>query len=223
MKYLKTLLDRKPELLNKYVTCGIVAANLAVIPLNKFLAHLMTVQGIDLNTQPGQKARQALIDAMNAVEDRESYDKEYDFTWVQKHFDKSREQLKHLNLTRDKYRKLTDLSEFGNSPVDTELNRAIPESTKRETRITEPEPKYDYDKPGVMESALADFRSNGPKELNSDSLKEALNTLKKYAKILEEPEPVTKDISFDKPARKPARAKIVKEFKGLFRRVKDKE
>lgn len=179
MNYFETVLNKKPALLSNYIALGITFSNYAALVLGKFMRHLLVVQGVDPNTQPGARARQALIDAMNAVEDKHDYDKDYDFSWIRNKFQSARDKLSHFNLTKDKFYKLTDLSTFGNAPIDTELNVVAPESTKREIRITAP-----VEESPPTPAAYENIFNEG--KLNSDSLKKALHTLKKYAQELEE-------------------------------------
>ena len=154
MKALTDLLQKHPEVLNKYVSIGFALVDKTVAPINKFMQHLMVVQGIDPNTQPGEKERKALEDMLNNVDDSEEFEENFDFAPALKAFDKTNKKLQHLHLTKEKFKDLTDVSQLGVA-----------------------QPSLQRTKPAKI------FNSEGL--LNSGSLKEALQTLKKYAEELE--------------------------------------
>jgi hypothetical protein len=100
-----------PELLQSYVGAGIAITNFAVAPLTRLLKHLLVIQGIDPNTQPGAKARklfqQAVDESFGGV--RKDYDDDFDFSWVNKKFQQTRGELKDMDLSKEDFMKMTDV------------------------------------------------------------------------------------------------------------------
>src|SRR5271166_4023952 len=157
-RFARTLLNDNPDLLQKYVSTGMSVVGTALVPLNLFMKHLLLIQKIDPNTVPGQKAAKELQAAMDSAFERDhqkEYDEDFDLDWVNKRFEQARKQLRELQLTKEKFLDLTDLSKlpggfklganFGNpSQIDrgyddpeffnqtTEVNRIAPVSEKRE-------------------------------------------------------------------------------------------
>lgn len=110
MNYFDDLLRKNPKLLSKYVTIATTVVYTALAPLNKLMHHVLVVQGIDPNTTPGEKFRREMFSAIDQIEDVEEYDKDYDFSWVERQWKKTAKQLNNLNLTKDRYRELTNLA-----------------------------------------------------------------------------------------------------------------
>ena len=242
-------LKGNPELLSKYVSIGFTLVDKTVAPLNKLMQHLLEVQGIDPATQPGERARKALSAAIDRVDDSEEYDNDFNFSRFHGKYEKVRGALKHLNLSKDEYRKMTDLSK-----VDDVYPALIPQNSDRpELRIFEAERKTSNPVDDLeaflspsLETTPKVFESSG--NLNIKALKEALHTLKKYAVDMDNPskskselmkEMAEKiraagvDIGRVDVARQPSvvggsratkgKSTVVKSFKkGLFRRVEDK-
>lgn len=243
---LTNFLKSNPEILSKYVSIGFALVDKTIAPLNKIMQHLLEVQGIDPTTEPGSRARKALVDAIDHVEDSEEYDKDFNFSRFHGKYEKVRNELKHLNLSQDQYRKLTDLSR-----VNDVYPALIPQNSNRpELRIFEAERKTNpmedleaYTKGSNLSPTL---EASG--DLNTKSLKEALQALKKAAEHLDNPQYIKSDllkkmaekireagVTLPKvdAARQPVvvggtrvtkgKSKVVKSFKrGLFRRVEDK-
>ena len=161
-KLLKTFLTDNPELTQKYVDNSVTAISHLLGPLNVFMRHLLVVQGLDPDSNPGERAARELQQAMSQAftAHQKSYDDDYDFSWVQKRFDETRSHLKDLKLTKERYLDLTDLSklpddrdeggdltlsrvantapyEVGTSPQVTaaEVNNVAPVSPKREISV----------------------------------------------------------------------------------------
>lgn len=155
MKALNDLLQKHPSVLSTYVSLGFALVDKTVAPLNKFMQHLMVIQGIDPKTEPGAAERKLLEDMLNNVNDEEEFEEDFNFDPALKAFDKTNKKLQHLHLTKEKFKDLTDVSQLGVAP--TPLQR-----TKEATKI---------------------FTADGL--LNANSLKDALKTLKKYAEELE--------------------------------------
>ena len=51
-KLVETLLQKKPDLLSKYVSVSTVLVSCLVAPLSMFMEHLLVIQGIDPSTKP---------------------------------------------------------------------------------------------------------------------------------------------------------------------------
>lgn len=248
---LTNFLKGNPELLSKYVAVGFTLVDKTVSPLNKLMQHLLEIQGIDPATQPGDRARKALSVAIDHVDDSEEYDHDFNFSRFHGKYEKVKGALKHLNLSKDEYRKMTDLSK-----VDDVYPALIPQNSDRpELRIFEAERKttnpledleaFTKDLSPSLETAKP-FTASG--NLNIAALKDALKTLKKYANDMDNPSnsktELLKELSQKVKAagvevgrvnvsRQPAmvgrtkvtkgESKVVKSFKrGVFRRVEDK-
>lgn len=245
---LTNFLKSNPDLLSKYVSIGFALVDKTVTPLNKLMQHLLEVQGIDPATQPGDCHRKALCAAIDRVEDDEEYDKDFNFDRFHGKYEKVRKELKHLNLSQDQYKKMTDLSK-----VDDVYPALIPQNQDRhELRIFEAERKPSNPLEDLeaytkgQEPVVQPLQATG--NLNIKAIKEALTTLKKYAMDLDNPS-VSKsellkemtekvkaagvEIGKVNVSRQPTvvggtkvtkgRSTVVKSFKkGLFRRVEDK-
>jgi hypothetical protein len=158
LRVAKLFLKENPDIMQTYVSTGVTAIGLVLNPLNAFMKHLLVVQGIDPNSVPGEKARQAFLDSLtDSIPEHHArdFDDDYEFGAFHQSLLKTREKLAKLGLTKDKFRQLTDLTKmpggFKNkySPflidhaetVDceddffsrtTELNRVAPELPKKE-------------------------------------------------------------------------------------------
>lgn len=174
MKAFTDLLQKHPEILSKYVSLGFALVDKTVTPINKFMQHLMVVQGIDPNTEPGEQERKAFEDVMNSIDDEEEFDSDFDFAPALKAFDKTNKKLQHLHLTKEKFKDLTDVSQLGLAPNP--LQRTKSDRLKDAAAKIRAEGEQ-QDSPSKI------FNSEGL--LNTSSLKEALTTLKKYAEELE--------------------------------------
>jgi len=142
-RLVKSFLDENPDILKKYVGGGVTAVGLMLTPLNAFMRHLLVVQGLDPDSMPGEKQRLALLEALeNFFEKRhdKDFDSDYDFSWIQKRFEETRKTLNQLEMTREKFMDLTDLSKLSSTEktleemVD-EANPVAPEAAKRELRL----------------------------------------------------------------------------------------
>lgn len=142
-RLVKSFLDENPDILKKYVEGGVTAVGLMLTPLNTFMRHLLVVQGLDPDSIPGEKERLALLEALeNFFEKRhdKDFDSDYDFSWIQKRFEETRKTLNQLEMTKEKFMDLTDLSKLSShdKPLDelvAEANPVAPESVKHETRL----------------------------------------------------------------------------------------
>jgi hypothetical protein len=117
MNTLVSLLKKNPEVLSKYVSFGTAMVDTIVAPLNKFMEHLLTIQGIDPATQPGQSFHNSLNNLFNEVGDIEDFGEDYDDKVMKKHFAKAQGKLKHLNLTLNQYKEMTDITDLKDKEV----------------------------------------------------------------------------------------------------------
>ena len=116
-RLLKDFLNDNPDLLQKYVDGGVAVAGAILVPLNAFMRHLLVVKGLDPDTEPGEKQRRQLLEAVGSLFDvshAKDFDDDYDFSWVHKKFEEARGHLK--DLTKDKFMEMTDLSKLP-SPI----------------------------------------------------------------------------------------------------------
>lgn len=181
-----------------YVNASIVAANWAVVPFNRFLKHLLEVQGIDPNTVPGAKQREQFQQAVNEAFDirhANSYDSDFDFSWAKKQFN----QTPHIQdlMTREdrqRYRDHLPLERVENtsgvplaidrSPIDElaelldvyPVNQIAPEPVEQEREKERKETPED-----------AAFTLEGT--IDAPSIKNALSKLVAIAKQLENNDP----------------------------------
>lgn len=116
-RLLKEFLNDNPDLLQKYVDGGVAVAGAILVPLNAFMRHLLVVKGLDPDTNPGEKQRLELLQAVGSMFDvnhEKDFDEDYDFSWVHKKFEEARKNLAHLGLTKDRFKSLTDLDKLPN-------------------------------------------------------------------------------------------------------------
>ena len=150
----KTFLQDKPDLMQSYVDWGTVFVEYALAPLGGILLHLIDVQGLDPNTSSIQKYCRELEEALANVQDTKDFDSDYDLSWVTKKWQDANRGLKAVQLTQEKFRELTDLSDIADKPAEvvvngrvadsedeffakcTEINRVAPPAPKREIPIT---------------------------------------------------------------------------------------
>lgn len=204
MNRLTNFLRNNPKLLSTYVRVATTVVDKTLAPLNLLMRHVLVVQGLDPNSRPGDKLIKLANQAMEQVQDPDEYDEDYDFSWVERQWKKTAQKLNTLNLTKERYRELTN------------LERLEKEEPHEVQVVASPAP-------------LFDVQGN----LNPDRLHRALDVLKKYAEDMElEEKPVKKarKTTVSKP-RQPVsvgRAKttkkgtrVDKKFKGVFRRVED--
>lgn len=168
MNFVNDLLKKNPKLLTKYVTLGFNLVDKTVGPLNKLMVHLLEVQGIDPKTQPGARAREALVKAIDQVKDMEDFDVDFNFAPAFKAFDK----LKHLNLTKEQFKKVTDLSNL----TDVEPLK-VTKKWNSETQTTDDYDNHINDLQKFMDKYNISLTEI---PLNTNSVKVALSVLKKY-------------------------------------------
>lgn len=91
-EYLQTYLDNNPDAREIYVNWGLVAAKLAVVPINRLLKHLIEVQHLDVNAVPG--ARDLTLDSPYLFSSgqmaTQAYDDDFDVERLTKIYEKIR-------------------------------------------------------------------------------------------------------------------------------------
>jgi hypothetical protein len=121
LSFIKRYFEDK-DLLETYVNWGITAATWAIVLINKVLKHLITVQGIDPNTEPGLRQRMLFQQAVNEAFgklDTKSYDDDFDFSWFNKQFKQIESNLGELNLNKEDFMKMTDVGNLkATQPLD---------------------------------------------------------------------------------------------------------
>lgn len=180
-RLLKSFLSENPDLLKKYVDGGITAVSTVLAPINSIMRHLLVVQGLDPDAVPGAKDKAALLKGLELFFDNKhekDFDEDYDLSWVQQKFNKTRGALKDLQLTKDKFMELTDLSrlpnlgrveDFTEEPIDhiaQKVDQIAPEAEKREIRMVDDKPtKFE---PGDAIQQLREFMTDLSKKLAED-------------------------------------------------------
>lgn len=179
MSLLTNLLKKNPFVLEKYIALGFAVVDKTVAPLNRLMVHLLEVKGIDPKTQPGDRARKALVNAIDQVKDTEDFESDFNFSPALKAFEKTGTKLQHLNLTKDQFKRVIDLSNIPDVQqaknelhVKSALANAVPYSPHSEYENHLDELKLFMDKYNISTTELP---------LNTDAVKGALKTLQSYA------------------------------------------
>lgn len=231
-RLLKSFLNDNQDLLKKYVDGGVVAVGAVLGPINAFMRHLLVVQGLDPDTVPGEKQRlltqQALNSFFESKHDKD-FDEDYDLSWVRKRFEDTRNNLKQLNLTKDKYMELTDISKLGSSRYPTAAEeqeifrtRVTPEPDKRELNIGDP-----------IKDLVAELKKQGGEEPKSAGIKTTKRKLNKGKRVGSGPKvqrvantepvqegPSTLKVDSDRKVRPPARSAHGRDLSALVQEKK---
>jgi hypothetical protein len=142
-RLLKSFLGDNPDLLKKYVDGGVVAVGAVLGPINSFMRHLLTVQGLDPDTTPGEKQRalvqEALASFFEKVHDK-ALDEDYDLSWVRQRFEDTRKNFSKFNLTQAKFMELTDLSRIPTRVEDVSKEK-LDDLVQRVNPVADPAPK----------------------------------------------------------------------------------
>lgn len=195
----KGFFEANPELTKKYVNTSLAVLHRILSPVDTFMRHLLVVQGLDPDTTPGAKQREALQlmtnELFNKTHDKD-FDDDYDFTWIQKRFEDTKKTLNQPQLTKEKFMDLTDISRFNDKRnlemeqsahslltteilQSTEVNQIAPESVKKETPLDTPEGRQAYR--AEVASKFEQERENTKQEIASldalETFKKALNEL----------------------------------------------
>lgn len=189
MKNLNKFLKSNPDILSKYVSIGLTIVDKAVVPLNGLMKHLMEVQGIDPNTQPGARTRKALEVAVSNVNDNKDFDSDFNFSRFYSKFEKAKKDLDHLNLSKEQYRKATDLSMVDDRKPEIRLfykeTEELPHLPGVKIEKTSLNPLEDL-------AAYTGQQFQASENVNTQSIKSALQELKKIAEGLELPKKVAR-------------------------------
>lgn len=246
MENLTSLLKKNTELRNKYVTAATVVANVAAKGLNKLMRHLLVVQDIDPNTQPGSKEYELFSQQLIELFDGKTEINEYtgprdEDAWFQKHLAKAQGKFKHLD--KEAYKKLTDLSHVPDRKEDEvtdPLQVTLSNGTVKEV-MESSTPVYTTNDQDILVQLAADAAKRAKKEapvsvpflfkdngsFDFTGLNDALQVIEKYVSKLEDESPKDKVSSGRFGAvvsrRFPAIIKITNEFKGNFRRAEEKK
>lgn len=195
----KGFFEANPELMQKYVNTSLAVLHRVLSPVDTFMRHLLTVQGLDPDSEPGERRREELRLMTDALLDKthdKDFDDDYDFTWIQKRFEDTRKVLNQPQLTKEKFMDLTDISRFTNNNSlemeqsahslltneilqSTEVNQIAPESVKKETPLDTPEGRQAYR--AEVASKFEQGRENTKEEIASseslEAFKKVLNEL----------------------------------------------
>ncbi len=205
-RLLKSFLSDNPDLLKKYVEGSVATIGAILGPINSFMRHLLTVQGLDPDSVPGETHRLQLQEALNnffSSTHEDAFDADYDLSWVQKRFEDTRKKLNQLEMTKEQFMGLTDLSKLPNlgsklggpftidgdpSAIDelSEINQIADESAKREIDLApvakqERENQKTVFDPGDAIQALRDAVKAMEAELGVEKKKKGIKTSKKKA------------------------------------------
>lgn len=222
---LNTFLNSNPKLLSKYINVSMTVIGAALVPLSKVMKHCLVVQGLDPKAVPGEKDRLALRKALDQDLNKlhsKDFDDDYDFSWAKKALNKTQEKMPDAELTRETFKKMTDLSNLVPVEKAPSLFRTIADTgSKHETRLyPTPEEKEVKDTEPSRPTKFKVHPDAKPMpEFNTTSLKEALEKLKKYAAELdddhdsEHPAPALDENDFKTPqGRQKYRNKLVEEL-----------
>lgn len=191
-RLLKDFLNDNPDLLQKYVDGGVAVAGAILVPLNAFVRHLLVVKGLDPDTEPGERQRRELLEAVGSMFENnhgKDFDDDYDFSWVHKKFEETRSHLKEL--TKDKFMELTDLSKLpnlgpGRYPTIDEEQEFYAE--KPSTRLPEKEVIVEENPIEALRNSLKDIIGEvaveGAKKVAKEvAIKAATEVIKKGVKV----------------------------------------
>jgi hypothetical protein len=158
----KSLLKQHPEVLQRYVAVGTAAVKVSLVPITGFMKHLILIQDLDPNMEPGLKRHQEMVNGLNehfnSLETKD-YDDDYDFSWFHKKFQNTNSKLDGVSLSEDRYKRLTDLSKLikdeGTSTLEVTLTKDPVVSVKSYTK-----PKKTTRKTGKYSKKVANKRSS---------------------------------------------------------------
>lgn len=182
-RLLKSFLDDNPDLLKRYVNGGVATVGAILRPVNVFMRHLLALQDLDPDTVPGEKQKLLLQEALGTLFNNtheEDFESDYDLNWVQKKFEETRGKLAQLELSKEKFLDLTDLSKL---PMDElpAINRVAPEEPKKEIPLDTPEGRKSY-REKVLSEAKSFLKDQEKEVINGnpiDALREAVKAIEK--------------------------------------------
>lgn len=180
MLELKNYLDQNPDVRNVYVKYGMTLAKAATVPLNHLLRHLIFVQGLNPDAQPGSKDFErfeiSLREMFTAPHDQKSYDEDFNFT---KAFNTFQQVNRKSDLSKKDFYELTDvrkLSDAPNLPVEANPVDDLRQALQNEDKSVEEE------RPTILEAQnlTYDMIARG---LCVDELKDIENQIKEIMKF----------------------------------------
>jgi hypothetical protein len=193
--FIKRYLADKPDLLTDYVNFGLMVVKAAIVPLGALLKHLLVVQNIDPNTEPGRKTKEDFQKALNAIFDN-CGDKHFagGFDFSSRSYNKIVEELRRKNIENYRYNRIVEAESVPVvSPLPVEPTLEV--STTEEPGVL----SFMADKYKVMIKDSLEILDDLAKE--PDTLADALKKLGKIAgfqlseenrKFIEELEPNNK-------------------------------
>lgn len=120
MQLLNKLLEKKPQVIKAYVNVGLHAAFFTTKAVGVYMRHLITVQGLNPDEEPGTRARKEMQDALNSAftyRHESSFDNDFDFSWAHKKWAENHKKLEDLNMSEKEFVDSTDLSRVDDAPV----------------------------------------------------------------------------------------------------------
>lgn len=215
-RLLQDVLSEKPEARKTYVNSGLNAISMALTPINALMRHLLVVQGLDPDSTPGDKQREALQVVFNSTFEKtheKDYDDDYDTSWVHKKFSSVKDKL---NITEDNFKALTDLSILDSPPVLTrtkfdelvqDVNPVALESEKRELPLVK---TYSQDEIQALRD-FVDTMDKNTKKAGIKTSEKKVNKGKKPSKVRRVPsksppkeEPSTLTVAADRKEHLPS-------------------
>lgn len=177
-RFVKTFFQENPSLMKKYVNTGLTVLSYLLSPVDVFMKHLLVVQGLDPNTQPGLKLQQELQRSMDSLFNRvheKEYKTDFDSSWAMKRFAETRKLLQGRPINEKQFKEFTDISKLDCNDV------VVPEILVPELFVVEANP----DIVPAMQGTLASAVTVAGDDLDNPCLNRKKETLNKYADILE--------------------------------------
>jgi len=235
-RLLKDLLSENPDVLKSYVNGGLAAVGAVLAPINVFMRHLLTVQGLDPDAVPGEKQRALIRAAFNSTFENnheKDYDDDYDVSWVHKKYNSIKDKF---NVTEDKFMALTDLSKLDNAPpvltkvkfdeLVQDINPVAPESEKRELPLVK---TYMQDEIQALKEFVETMDKHSQKAGIKTSTKKANKGKRPGARVRRvtssttiKDEPTTLEVKSDRVVRPSSKKLPARNLKDLTAQKKEK-
>lgn len=191
-KSLNTYLTKNPKLLSAYINVSMTVIGAVLKPLDKVMKHALIVQGIDPNSSPGDREKQALLYALDEnltkVHEKD-FDEDYNFSWAKKCLELTNKKLANLHLTKETYKNLTNLNHLDDVsqhetrlyPTTEEVESKLEEKSRPTKFVVHPDskPMPEFDMPSFKQAVTG---------YNEDAAQKALQKLKKFADDFERAE-----------------------------------
>lgn len=190
LKALNTYLTKNPKLLSRYINVSMTVIGAVLKPIDKVMKHALVVQGIDPNTVPGDRQRKALQAALdkdlNKLHEKD-FDDDYDFSWAKKCLGVTNSKLVDLHLTKEAYKKLTNLNDADDKPEVMEILEVAGPPPRRETRLnpTDEEKQAKLEEESRPTKFVVHPDHKPMPQFDTESLKEALKKLRSFAESFE--------------------------------------